>query len=44
MAYSLEQNEFNGETYLELTVADIRPAAEAALAGLPAAATPEPAL
>jgi len=44
VAYSLEQNEFNGETYLELTVADIRPAAEAALVGLPVAATPEPAL
>jgi single-stranded-DNA-specific exonuclease len=27
VAYSLEQNEFNGETYLELTLADIRPAA-----------------
>jgi single-stranded-DNA-specific exonuclease len=27
VAYSIEQNEFNGETYLELTVADIRPAA-----------------
>ena len=26
VAYSLEQNAFNGETYLELTVADIRPA------------------
>ena len=26
VAYSLEQNEFNGETYLELTVADVRPA------------------
>jgi single-stranded-DNA-specific exonuclease len=25
VAYSLEQNEFNGETYLELTVADVRP-------------------
>ena len=25
---SLEQNEFNGETYLELTIADLRPAAE----------------
>ena len=28
LAYSLEQNEFNGETYLELTVADVRPAAD----------------
>ena len=44
VAFSLEQNQFNGETYLELTLADIRPAAEAALVGLPAAATPEPAL
>ncbi len=26
LAYSLEQNEFNGETYLELVVADVRPA------------------
>ncbi len=26
LAYSLEQNEFNGETYLELTIADVRPA------------------
>ena len=25
LAYSLEQNEFNGETYLELVVADVRP-------------------
>ncbi len=30
VAYSLEQNEFNGETYLELVVADIRPAADVA--------------
>jgi single-stranded-DNA-specific exonuclease len=30
LAYSLEQNEFNGETYLELVVADIRPATEVA--------------
>ena len=44
VAFSLEQNEFTGETYLELTVADSRPAAEAALVGLPVAATPEPAL
>lgn len=29
LAYSLEQNEFNGEAYLELVVADVRPAAEA---------------
>jgi single-stranded-DNA-specific exonuclease len=29
VAYSLEQNEFNGETYLELVVADVRPAAAA---------------
>jgi single-stranded-DNA-specific exonuclease len=33
VAYSLEQNEYNGETYLELTLADIRPATT----------TPEPA-
>ena len=26
VAYSLEQNQFNGETYLELTIADLRPA------------------
>jgi single-stranded-DNA-specific exonuclease len=26
VAFSLEQNQFNGETYVELTVADIRPA------------------
>ena len=32
IAYSLEQNEFNGETYLELTLADIRPAGEPAVA------------
>jgi single-stranded-DNA-specific exonuclease len=25
VAYSLEQNQFNGETYLELTIADLRP-------------------
>ncbi len=36
IAYSLEQNEFNGETYLELTLADIRPAAEP----VPVAAAP----
>jgi single-stranded-DNA-specific exonuclease len=28
LAYSLEQNEFNGETYLELVVADVRPASD----------------
>jgi hypothetical protein len=28
VAFSLEQNQFNGETYLELTVCDIRPAEE----------------
>jgi hypothetical protein len=27
LAFSLEQNTFNGETYLELTVADARPPA-----------------
>ena len=26
VAFSLEQNQFNGETYLELTICDIRPA------------------
>ena len=26
VAFSLDQNQFNGETYLELTVCDIRPA------------------
>jgi single-stranded-DNA-specific exonuclease len=29
LAYSLEQNEFNGETYLELVVADVRPSCAA---------------
>jgi len=29
LAYSLDQNQFNGETYLELSVCDIRPCAEA---------------
>jgi len=29
LAYSLEQNEFNGETYLELVVADVRPSSTA---------------
>jgi single-stranded-DNA-specific exonuclease len=38
VAYSLEQNEFNGETYLELTVADLRPADGAAFAPVPSAA------
>jgi single-stranded-DNA-specific exonuclease len=42
LAYSLEQNEFNGETYLELVVADVRPAAVPAAAA-PAAASLEPA-
>ena len=42
LAYSLEQNEFGGETYLELVVADIRPA-EAAAAPAPEAAALEPA-
>jgi single-stranded-DNA-specific exonuclease len=28
VAFSLEQNQYNGETYTELTVADLRPAAE----------------
>ncbi len=43
VAYSLEQNEFNGETYLELTVADVRPSEVAVGASLPAA-TVEPAV
>jgi single-stranded-DNA-specific exonuclease len=43
VAYSLEQNEFNGETYLELTVADVRPAESGAVAQPPAAAA-EPAV
>jgi single-stranded-DNA-specific exonuclease len=30
LAYSLEQNEFNGETYLELVVADVRPTSQTA--------------
>ena len=42
LAYSLEQNEFNGETYLELVVADVRPAA-AAVTTAPASASLEPA-
>jgi hypothetical protein len=25
VAFSLDQNEYNGETYVELTLADIRP-------------------
>ena len=29
VAYSITENECNGETYLELTVADIRPTAAA---------------
>jgi single-stranded-DNA-specific exonuclease len=29
LAYSLEQNEFNGESYLELVVADVRPSSPA---------------
>ena len=29
LAYSLEQNEFNGESYLELVVADVRPSTPA---------------
>jgi single-stranded-DNA-specific exonuclease len=37
LAYSLEQNEFNGETYLELVVADVRPAAAPVLASTSAA-------
>jgi single-stranded-DNA-specific exonuclease len=42
LAYSLEQNEFNGETYLELVVADVRPAAAPVMAST-AAASLEPA-
>jgi single-stranded-DNA-specific exonuclease len=41
LAYSLEQNEFNGETYLELVVADVRPAATAQTPAL-AASSVEP--
>jgi single-stranded-DNA-specific exonuclease len=37
LAYSLEQNEFNGETYLELVVADVRPAAAPVMASTSAA-------
>jgi single-stranded-DNA-specific exonuclease len=44
VAYSLEQNEFNGETYLELSVADVRPANGAALASPPPSAAVEPAV
>ena len=40
VAYSLEQNEFNGETYLELTVADVRPAETAAVVQPAAAVEP----
>jgi single-stranded-DNA-specific exonuclease len=43
VAYSLEQNEYNGETYLELTVADVRPAESGAVVQPPAAAV-EPAV
>jgi single-stranded-DNA-specific exonuclease len=42
VAYSLEQNEFNGETYLELTVADVKPA-EGVLVPAPSVAV-EPAV
>ena len=28
VAFSLDRNEFNGETYLELSLCDIRPCAE----------------
>jgi single-stranded-DNA-specific exonuclease len=38
LAYSLEQNEFNGETYLELVVADVRPASAVAPQTIAAAA------
>ena len=38
LAYSLEQNQFGGETYLELVVADVRPAAAPATAATPAVA------
>ncbi len=38
VAFSLEQNQWNGETYLELTVADLRPAADTAHAAAPSAA------
>jgi single-stranded-DNA-specific exonuclease len=43
VAYSLEQNQFNGETYLELTVVDVRPT-ENLLAVQPQAANAEPAV
>jgi single-stranded-DNA-specific exonuclease len=43
LAYSLEQNEFNGETYLELVVADVRPAAGPSVGAPQAAASLEPA-
>ncbi|HZA36003.1 MAG TPA: hypothetical protein VE505_13785, partial [Vicinamibacterales bacterium] len=42
VAFSIDQNQFNGETYLELTVCDIRPA-QAPMAGpntLPADVVP----
>ena len=38
LAYSLEQNEFNGETYLELVVADVRPSSETSQATVASAA------
>jgi single-stranded-DNA-specific exonuclease len=42
VAFSLDQNQFNGETYLELTVCDIRPAEAPALRPdlLPASTAP----
>ena len=43
LAYSLEQNEFNGETYLELVVADVRPAAAPSVAVPQASESLEPA-
>jgi single-stranded-DNA-specific exonuclease len=45
VAFSLEQNQWNGETYLELTVADLRPAlgaAEPAVTSTDASAGPGP--
>jgi single-stranded-DNA-specific exonuclease len=39
LAFSLDQNQFNGETYLELNVCDVRPSAESAPAVLVAPAT-----
>jgi single-stranded-DNA-specific exonuclease len=42
LAFSLEQNYYNGETYIELSVCDVRPSVAAESAAVPAAATASP--